>query len=272
MSSLPPEILDLIVDHLGNEPDTLKSCCLASKSWVPRSRLFLFARVELQSTKSSITSWMKAFPDPSNSPAHYTRTLSIHMLMSAPTSMFTWLLPFCRIEELVADVFGWEELDGVSLAQLHGLSPTLKSLDLSRVGARISDVIDLICSFPLLESFSIHFASFDCNIDGWTAPLTSPKLTGSLRLNGEIRYIARALLDLPGGLHFSNIWARAFTEDVDSRTIMDLISKCSDTLESLSIWYIRSCTFPPSSPADQCLTVTHIHSRVNPDANPTRSL
>lgn len=32
--SLPPKMLDLIVDHLHNKRETLRQCCLISKSWV----------------------------------------------------------------------------------------------------------------------------------------------------------------------------------------------------------------------------------------------
>ncbi|KAF9645264.1 hypothetical protein BDM02DRAFT_3073690, partial [Thelephora ganbajun] len=45
-SHLPPEILDYIVDLLHDEPETLKQCCLVSKSWVSRTRKHLFANVE----------------------------------------------------------------------------------------------------------------------------------------------------------------------------------------------------------------------------------
>ena len=40
--SLPPEILDLIVGHLCDKT-ALKTCCIVSKSWVPRNRAYLFA-------------------------------------------------------------------------------------------------------------------------------------------------------------------------------------------------------------------------------------
>ena len=46
--TLPPEILDLIIDHLHDEPATLKTCCVVSKSWVPRTRKHLFALVEFR--------------------------------------------------------------------------------------------------------------------------------------------------------------------------------------------------------------------------------
>ena len=58
--TLLPEILDLIVDHLHNEPVALNACCFVSEPWVPRSRSHIFTHVELDSVRFS------------NSPAHYT--------------------------------------------------------------------------------------------------------------------------------------------------------------------------------------------------------
>ena len=73
--SLPPEILDLIVDNLRDDEATLESCCLVSKSWISRTRRHLFAHVEFESTECPIHLWMKTFQDPSNSPTCYTRRL-----------------------------------------------------------------------------------------------------------------------------------------------------------------------------------------------------
>jgi len=78
-SHLPPEILDCIVDHLHDEPETLKQCCLVSKSWVPRSRKHLFANI-LFYTRRHPRAWKEAFPDLSRSPVHYTHTLAIDPL------------------------------------------------------------------------------------------------------------------------------------------------------------------------------------------------
>ena len=77
LANPPPEILDLIVDNLHDEPTTLEACCLACESWIPRTRYHLFAGVEFNSQAPSVQSWIRAFPDPSNSPTHYTRKLSI---------------------------------------------------------------------------------------------------------------------------------------------------------------------------------------------------
>lgn len=72
---LPPEISDYIVDLLHDQPETLKRCCLVSRSWVPRTRTHLFGEIGL-GYRSDQEAWKDAFPDPTNSPAHYVRSLS----------------------------------------------------------------------------------------------------------------------------------------------------------------------------------------------------
>jgi len=63
---LMPELLDLIVDHLRGELTTLETCCVVSKSWVPRAQKHLFAHVEFH-----VELWKKAFPDPSTRHLRY---------------------------------------------------------------------------------------------------------------------------------------------------------------------------------------------------------
>jgi len=65
--------------------------------------------------------------------------------------------------------------------------------------------------------------------DGWNAPTTSPKLTGSfhLKTGWEIHPIVHLLCALPIGLHFTK------TTEAES-IVMGLVSRCSDTPKSLS--------------------------------------
>ena len=72
----PPEIWDHIVDFLHDQPETLKQCCLVSKSWVPRTRTHLFGEIAF-SYHNNVNAWKETFPDPANSPAHYTHSLSL---------------------------------------------------------------------------------------------------------------------------------------------------------------------------------------------------
>ena len=133
LSSLPPEIFNLIVDNLRDEPDTLKACCVVSNSWVSRTRRHLFARIEFHPNQSSLQSWMRAFSDPSNSPAHHTRSLSIHdpsILSAASTNVRAWIRAFNRVFHLDLGASQWV-VRRSSLAFLHGLSPTLRSLSIT---------------------------------------------------------------------------------------------------------------------------------------------
>ena len=251
--SLPPEILDLITEHLRDEPTTLEACCVISKSWIHRTRVHLFARVEFYAPKSHIELWKKAFPDPSTSPAHYTRTLSIRGIPPTTTTggdAGDWIRPFQNIVRLHLGCLSWDDYQ-VPLAQFHGLSPVLRSLCLTGTH---SEVLDLICFFPLLEDLAV--VSPSPISDTRNTPSTSPKLTGSLDLRApkNIRSFARRLLGFPGGLRFSGITVACFTEDFKS--IMDLVSKCSDTLKSLDVFCHLPRAFPPASMSGRCLTAT----------------
>ncbi|KAF9789340.1 hypothetical protein BJ322DRAFT_530596 [Thelephora terrestris] len=84
---IPPEICDHIVDFLHGDPNTLKQCCLCSRSWVPRTRKHLFAVVRLY--PQDIMRWKKTFLDPSNSPAHHTHTLSVNSLKAVTLADLT---------------------------------------------------------------------------------------------------------------------------------------------------------------------------------------
>ena len=239
--SLPPEILDLIVDHLHDETTTLKACCAVSKSWIPRTRKHLFACVELHGPRITQL-WTKAFPDPHSSPARHTRTLSfegIPVVTAAGTEVGGWIPAFCNVINLH---FSARDLKPQStLIPFYGLSPNVRSLRLTWIS---SEFFDLICSFPLLEDLALHYSAPRDYTAEWSVPSTSPKLTGSLELIatiGAIFSVARRLLDLPDGLHFTKITVSCLSEN-DVRSATDLVSRCFDTLRSLTVCCHIRCT------------------------------
>ena len=125
----------------------------------------------------------------------------------------------------------------VSLVAFHGLSPTIRSLRLELACVRLSEVFDLVCSFPLLEDLALFRFSYWNGVDEWTPPSTSPRLTGSLQLHsvgGGTGRITRRLLDLPNGLNFTKI-VLCVDDEIDFKSTTDLVSRCSDTLESLDV-------------------------------------
>ena len=248
-SPLPPEILDHIIDHLHDEPTALKTCCLVSKSWIPRTRIHLFDRVEFQSL-GSVKLWMEAFPDPSTSPAHYTSALALfnfETVNAAISEACSWVQSFNRIVEFQVEVSG-RDSDLLSLTQLHRLSPLVESLILFYPSIPHPQALDFICSFPLLRDILVCSALYPKdNTYGWVPPQTSPKFTRSLYLTGNFRNITCGLLSLPGGLHFSKIKVSGPIETGDSREA--LVSICSGTLRSLFIEHYPGM-LPPALVAD----------------------
>ena len=253
--ALPPETFDTIIDHLHDEPATLKTCCTVSKSWVPRARKHLFAHVELNTT-FRLKAWKSAFPDPSNSPAHYTLSLSIYGAPDAVADVDDWIHAFRNVEQLLLG-----HMDRSPLVPFYAISPAVRLLYLTYT---TTDVFDLICSFPLLEDlvlFNLHSAS-EADLHpgyeaGWNPPSTSsPKLTGSLdlRTTSELYSIVHGLCAFPNGLHFTKITVGFGIGNIDP--ILDLVSMCSDTLESLTVsCFIMLGMFPPTSVTGQYLTV-----------------
>ena len=248
--SLLPELLDLVIDHLHNDPDTLKTCCIVPKSCVTPARRHLFAHVEFDALNSDLEVWKKTFPDPSNSPARYTRSLFIHSnhdITAADTAAGGWVRTFQNVTHLQL-----MRLNRASLIPFHGISLTLRSLDLTYLTA---EAFDLVCSFPLLEDLSLSTLYPESDSHRWNPPPTSPKLTGSLRLwmQGRTRPVARRLLELPDGLRFKNLNVSIFGDDI--RSVEDLVSACSETLEHLTILYSPLSAFPSTPVTSQHLTI-----------------
>jgi hypothetical protein len=243
---LPPEILDYIIGLLHDQPETLRWCCLASKSWVPRTRKHLFAEITFQ-TEGHLRSWKEAFPDPSTSPARYAKTLFVccsQVVVAADAEAGGWIRGFSRVVHLEVRNQAMIADRSFSLAPFHGLSPILKSLRVICPALPSSQIIDLILSFPLLEDLTVttSYGMLTDNGDGSNGLLTavqpssSPTFTGSLELymRGGMEPVARQLLSLPGGIHFRKL-ALTWFHEVDRLVAMALVERCSNTLESLKV-------------------------------------
>ena len=261
--TLPPEIFDLVIDQLHDEPTTLKACCIVSKSWIPRTRRHLFAHVKFGAEKHLFASWMKTFPDPSKSPAHHTRSLTIHRFLTVVTTdtgVADCVRTFRNVVRLHFSGLIWASRSA-PLVPFHGFSHTVRSLRLTNTSF---EVFNLVCSFPLLEDLALLSLCPWSGTARWSPPSTSPKLTGSLKLSsiGGIRFAIHRLLDFPDGLHFANIMVSCFSED--SESTVDLVSRCSGTLESLRIHSFVPGAFRSARLIDQYLTAARWHRGAQP--------
>ena len=250
---LPPETLDYIVDLLHDEPETLERCCLVSKSWMPRTRKHLFADVKFRSTQD-VDSWKTAFPDHSNSPAYHTHTLFVCWTRVEADAWAGGLIQtFSHVVRLrlTQATFGTPSIvKQFSLAPFHNLSPTLKSLHVYFVSLPCTQLFDFVRSSPLLEDLALSGRDLSSGNDDTPrepqaiGPWPSPVFTESLDLDimEGVGNIAHRLLDLPGGLHFRKL-TFSWAHEEDLRWMIELVRKCSGTLECLDVKCHPPCTF-----------------------------
>jgi hypothetical protein len=245
---LPAEILDHIVDYLRDTEDALRSCCLVSKSWIPRTRAYLFADVAFHTAKS-LRSWKEMFPDPSTSPACYAKFLVVgcfEALTDADADAGGWITGFSRVEYLGLEGQRLFASGSSTLSLFRGFSPiTYLHVVFNETHIPPPRVFSLILSFPLLEGLTVSTTSKisaddDDGSDRLSTvvqPSSPPMFTGSLELllgHGGMKPFTRRLLSLPGGIHFRKLTSTTFLEEHLS-SVMALIEGCSHTLESLDI-------------------------------------
>ena len=244
---LPAEILDHIVSYLYDTQDTLRNCSIVSKSWIPRARKHLFAVVDF-TVPETLESWEEMFPDPSTSPARYTKTLSVgraHLVTDADAEVGGWIRGFSRIVSLEVESRAPYPKSEFSLVPFHGISPALKSLRLNIPHLPSARIFDLIFSFPLLEDLAVIINqtladSDDDSEDDETPtaaqPSTPRMLTGSLELYlpGGMKPITRRLSSLPGGIQFRKL-TLTWPFEENFWLTMAVVEQCSRTLESLEI-------------------------------------
>ena len=254
---LPEELLDHVVDLLCDERDTLKSCCLVSKSWIPCSRKHLFAKVEFFGTEN-LESWKTTFPDPSTSPAYYAKSLSFRYpdvitnadggeggLIHAFSRVVCVYMNLCGEPTFGDDLLSTEPLftpGPACLVQFHGFSPALTSLNLVSTAISSSQLSNLVRSFPLLENLTVTSGDRTPQLgedseERSAADQPPPAFTGSLGLYLDewTSSVAQLLLQSPNGLRFRKLSVQCNHEG-DLRMAMDFVEACSPTLESLYIF------------------------------------
>jgi len=243
---LPAELLDHIVDLLHDREFTLRNCCLVSKSWISRTRKHLFANILLDA-EEDLESWKEMFPDPSTSPACYTKTLAVgcpQLVTTADAETGGWIRGFSCVVGLEV---GSQTLDldesGVSLIPFHGLSPTVKHLRANFHVLPSPRIFNLALSFPLLEDLSVVAYSMSDDDDAGSdrlppvvQPSNPPAFTGTLNLllTTGMEHVTPRLLSLPGGIHFWKLTLMWVHEEDPSLTLA-VVEKCSHTVETLDI-------------------------------------
>ena len=235
---LPAELLDDVVDLLHDTSDALKSCCLVSKSWIQRTRKHIFFHVKFVDPQD-LDTWKTMFPDPSASPARYTKNLVVWSTVTAVDAEERgWLLAFSRVEHLEVDFYE----PNTSLLSFHGFSPALKTLRLAYVDFPFSQILSFIHSFPFIENLFLAAWSNGPieGIDGQPAAI-QPPLTGCLGLAAQdgMTPIVSRLFPTQNSLHLRELDLELICEE-DVFATSALVERCRFTLESLKVG-VGSC-------------------------------
>ena len=246
-SNLPSEITDHIIELLRSEHKTLRTCCLVSKSWVPRARRHLFSEIAFNSVED-LSAWEKTFPDPVDSPAHHIRSLSI----GCPSSNLESMAKGSGWSQALSNAVQLEVQGGTKEWIFWFLPQQLICFFYLIVGMMFwspTDFINHVCSLPLLEDVGIFGYALVNDEDESISfqPSTSPPLSGTLALN-SIHGVAPAihqLLQIPNGVYFRKLTCSCNFQEVDLRCIMAVVEACSDTLECIDLYISKYGAFHP---------------------------
>ena len=179
--------------------------------------------------------WRKTFLEAGNSPACYTRTLTVDGTLGDEGAS-SWVRGFSRVQQLIVEC-GWGDPGvTISLSQYRELAPSLKSLHVNAAFFPSTQTFDLIRFLPLLEDLAFRGRSITSKPDRQPTITPSPALTGTLDILvlGGMKNMLRPLLDSPGGLRFRNIKLMCCYA-LDLTSVTELVEACSDTLECFDV-------------------------------------
>lgn len=164
---LPQELVDTVIDELRNDVGSLHACSLVSKSWVYRSRKYLFATVHLPTCL--LRRWLEHIPVNACTPPdpHYhVRSLSLQPATAStpfciPETLVDHLSSFTQVSKLVITSSLWGDWthafsDSILVAKYFGsLGQALRKLELERVHLNMVAFRALLDVFPRLENILI---------------------------------------------------------------------------------------------------------------------
>lgn len=236
--SFPPELVDMIIDILHDDPETLKSCSVVWKSGIPRTRRYLFKTVVFRSPRH-LESWKRIFPNPAHSPACYTRSLLVNCtksLTAKDAEEGGWVQSFANVERLEVWNCGIWRGDEIQpcFTPLYNFSPTVKSLRIFFDTCPLKRVFEFVGSFPSLEDLDIQSDAVSDEEGALSQHSPFPPLTGTLRLCCDLsELVIRRLSDLPACLRFRKMVWRS--RDFPEEQVMAFLKRCSNTLQYIHI-------------------------------------
>jgi hypothetical protein len=183
--------------------------------------------------------WKELFPDPSESLAIHTQSLSLHNAEQiTDEDAIRIKSEFINVKRLELRVDGRDSSVPVIEDSSHKFSSTVRSLSLSWNELQFCVVFDFIHSFSQLEELHIDGRGGECNSDTLlplvSDPLPLPESISTLVLKSKEYNFMVELADPPSPHRFRKIvWQRG--QKSYGHKMDGLVRSCSDTLEYLEI-------------------------------------
>jgi len=233
---LPQEIIDEILDRLAanQDPRSLQSCALVSKSWSPSCRRLLFHTIIFITL--SMERWLERFPVPEDSPAHLVKNLYVWIGASqcVPDRFFEYTPWFTNAERL--SLMGYPGIPLLRRPSLWRSPQSVTSLTVKTGSVTLVEIRDIMAQLPNLDSLwlSGDFVGVDRRAPQGIGTILKGRFGGKLRLSD--RYaggsVTNMLLEVPTGIHFTECQIECPRELLLSN--VQLLKACGSTLVRLS--------------------------------------
>ena len=241
-SRLAPEIVDLVIDFLRGDIQSLKSCSLVCKSWYPRCRYHLFRSIRIPGK------WVSVFLQSLRStPSEIITTLEIGGSYWRPTKKI-WAGIALNVPAIQSLTLTRVDLRRVSAASLVGLKLKHLAFEYSR-GYTLRDFAQIACSFPHLEILKFNECYFS-SIPGQTIerlPQTLHKLIVLLERPRSTQILEWVAIHDPLPL------IKTLSMKTDASLWRDFATMFGDTLERLTLVQAYGFPIPAGMDARFCL-------------------
>jgi len=254
INDLAQELLDAVIDEVGNFTDakatpserklgtqTLKSCSLVARAWLPRARQYLFHEVEFASM-DLFNRWQAVISHGETSPYGFVQTLHFREKTDqwVTPEAFSRILPhlatFPRVENLIFTQYDITPL--VLPLQQASVSSFLESIRYLEVDSMAMDtpkeLFALIDCFPHLEDLNLGHGRVRRHHERGMYPEKAvERFRGRLYINGRDReddVFLKGLVARP--VRFQEV---RLIESPFRQPLCDLVAACAPTLKRLQV-------------------------------------
>ncbi|KAK0204176.1 hypothetical protein DFS33DRAFT_1337404 [Desarmillaria ectypa] len=229
---IPAELVDVILDYLRNDSETLRTCSLVSKYWLESSRRHSFRAVV---TTVNLCKFIQLCANTNSFIPHTLRKIDL-VLEAQPPETFSRTLEYFPVLQNTTSLrikfAKWEPPLSTLSAKFPGI--TILRLD-TVIFNSLSHALDFITSFPLLQSLSIHDTSWtDPHLDTHLLPISLTHLTLSDCYQRDIFRWLCSLEPIPLIPHIDLGYS---VRPADTQSIGTYLSRLGETLQTLTFGF-----------------------------------